>query len=191
MKKLAIITVLAFIFSIFAVSMVMAQAKPSKEPAKTPAKAPAKAAAKEPIKIGAIYDFAGGCYMYSETGVKGLKLAADEINAKGGILGRKLDVFVRDTEGKVDVAVIGLWVDPSNKHFNIMDQVSPRLIIPTHLEDTEALQYAIQKWPSYQRQEKWLSITSDCLPVQTTFILLGYWANEYAKSLKMRAWECR
>ncbi len=93
--------------------------------------------------------------------------------------------------GKVDVAVIGLWVDPSNKHLNIMDQVSPRLIIPTHLEDTDALQYAIQKWPSYQRQEKWLSITPDCLPVQTTFILLGYWANEYAKTFKMQEWECK
>ena len=29
----------------------------------------------------------------------------DEINAKGGILGRKLDLIVRDTEGKVDVGV--------------------------------------------------------------------------------------
>jgi branched-chain amino acid transport system substrate-binding protein len=57
------------------------------------------------IKIGAIYDFAGGCHMYSETGVKGMKIAIDEINGKGGILGRKLEHVVRDTEGKVDVAV--------------------------------------------------------------------------------------
>ena len=82
MRKFAILTVLVFIFSIISVSMVMAQAKP----------APAKPAApsKEPIKIGAIYDFAGGCHMYSESGVKGIKIALDEINAKGGILGRKL-----------------------------------------------------------------------------------------------------
>ena len=97
MKKFAILTVLFFILSIVSVSMVMAQAKP----------APAKAAApsKEPIKIGAIYDFVGGCHMYSESGVKGIRLAMDEINAKGGILGRKVDLFVRDTEGKADVAV--------------------------------------------------------------------------------------
>jgi len=43
--------------------------------------------------------------MYSESGVKGIRLAMDEINAKGGILGRKVDLFVRDTEGKADVAV--------------------------------------------------------------------------------------
>lgn len=100
MKKFAVLTVLIFIVSLLSASMVMAQAKPA--PAKP---APAKAAAKEPIKIGAIYDFAGGCHMYSESGVKGIKIAMDEINAKGGILGRKLDLFVRDTEAKVDVAV--------------------------------------------------------------------------------------
>ena len=57
------------------------------------------------IKIGAIYDFAGGCHMYSEAGIKGIKMATEEINAKGGLLGKKLEYVVRDTEGKVDVAV--------------------------------------------------------------------------------------
>lgn len=106
MRRLAVLTVFVFIFSILSASMVMAQAKPApaKEPAKAPAKpAPKPAAAKEPIKLGAIYCFAGPCYMYSESAIIGIKIAADEINAKGGILGRKLDVIVRDTEMKVDV----------------------------------------------------------------------------------------
>ncbi|MBS1237747.1 MAG: hypothetical protein H6R37_991, partial [Deltaproteobacteria bacterium] len=30
------------------------------------------------IKIGVIYDFAGGCHMYSEAGIKGIKMALDE-----------------------------------------------------------------------------------------------------------------
>jgi branched-chain amino acid transport system substrate-binding protein len=93
MRKFAMLTVLVFMVSIISVPMVMAQAK----------KAPP--ATKEPIKLGVIYDFVGGCHMYSETGIKGLKIALDEINAKGGILGRKLDFIVRDTEGKADVAV--------------------------------------------------------------------------------------
>jgi len=88
MKKFAIFTILVFIFSFISVSIVMAQAKP---------------AAKEPIKFGAIYDFAGGCHMYSESAITGIKLAVAEINAKGGILGRKLEYIVRDTEGKTDV----------------------------------------------------------------------------------------
>lgn len=108
MKRFAVLITVVFLLSLLVVPMVMAQAKPA--PAKEPAKAPAKAAAKpalpkEPIKIGAIYDFAGPCYMYSETGMLGLRIAVEEINAKGGILGRKIEVVVRDTEGKVDVAV--------------------------------------------------------------------------------------
>ena len=43
--------------------------------------------------------------MYSDSAVHGIRIAIDEINAKGGILGRKLDLIVRDTEAKVDVAV--------------------------------------------------------------------------------------
>jgi branched-chain amino acid transport system substrate-binding protein len=100
MKRFAVLTILFFVLSLLTVSMVMAQAKPA--PAKP---APAKAAAKESIKVGSICDFAGPCYMYCETGLKGLEIAVNEINAKGGILGRKVEIIVRDTEMKVDVAV--------------------------------------------------------------------------------------
>ena len=43
--------------------------------------------------------------MYSESGITGIKMAVDEINAAGGILGKKLEYIIRDTEGKTDVAV--------------------------------------------------------------------------------------
>jgi branched-chain amino acid transport system substrate-binding protein len=59
--------------------------------------------AQEPIKLGAIYGFAGPCHMYSESAIKGIKIAVEEINAAGGIMGRKLELIVRDTEMKVDV----------------------------------------------------------------------------------------
>jgi len=95
MRRVAIFTGLVFILGILIAPMVMAQAKPAKP-------AP-KAAPKEPIKLGAIYCFAGPCYMYSESAIHGIRIAAEEINAKGGILGRRLDVTVRDTEMKVDV----------------------------------------------------------------------------------------
>ena len=35
----------------------------------------------------------------------GIKMAVDEINAAGGVLGKKLEYFTRDTEAKTDVAV--------------------------------------------------------------------------------------
>lgn len=96
MRRLAVLIVFMFALSILTTSVVSAQTKP----------APAKpAATKEPIKIGGIYDFAGPCYMYCEAAVNGIRIALDEINTKGGVLGRKLDLVVRDTEMKVDVAV--------------------------------------------------------------------------------------
>jgi branched-chain amino acid transport system substrate-binding protein len=96
MKKLSVLIVFLFAFTVLSASVAFSQAKPG--PAKP-------AASKEPIKIGAIYDFAGACYMYSDSAVHGIRIAIDEINAKGGILGRKLELTVRDTEAKVDVAV--------------------------------------------------------------------------------------
>ncbi|HTY25256.1 MAG TPA: ABC transporter substrate-binding protein [Desulfomonilaceae bacterium] len=63
------------------------------------------ATGQETIKFGAIYDFAGGCHMYSESAMTGIKMAVEEINAAGGVLGKKLEYFTRDTEAKTDVAV--------------------------------------------------------------------------------------
>ena len=63
------------------------------------------AVAQDTIRFGAIYDFAGGCHMYSESAMTGIKMAVEEINAAGGILGKKLEYFTRDTEAKTDVAV--------------------------------------------------------------------------------------
>jgi branched-chain amino acid transport system substrate-binding protein len=59
--------------------------------------------AQEPIRLGAIWGFAGPCHMLSESAVKGIKMAVEEINSAGGILGRKLELIIRDTEMKVDV----------------------------------------------------------------------------------------
>jgi len=84
MKKLALLTVLFFVLTLGMASSVFSQ---------------------DTIKIGVIYDFAGACHMYSEVGVKGIKMAVEEINAKGGILGKKVEFIIRDTEAKVDVAV--------------------------------------------------------------------------------------
>jgi len=84
MKKSALLTALFFALTLVIASSAFSQ---------------------DTIRIGVIYDFAGGCHMYSEVGIKGIKLALEEINAKGGILGKKVEYIVRDTEGKTDVAV--------------------------------------------------------------------------------------
>lgn len=65
------------------------------------------ARAEEPtVKIGAIEDLTGPTARYGIAIKSGFELAADEINAKGGILGgRKIEFLVEDAAGQKDQAV--------------------------------------------------------------------------------------
>jgi branched-chain amino acid transport system substrate-binding protein len=61
--------------------------------------------AAQPIKIGAIYNLTGGMASLDVPASNGAKLAAKEINAAGGVLGRPLELVMYD--GKTDAATIG------------------------------------------------------------------------------------
>ena len=101
MKRLAFFTVVICVLSLLLAPVVLAQAKAA--PAKEATKVAVKTGEKDAIRLGGIWDFAGPCYMLSESAVQGMRIAVEEINAKGGVLGRKMDLIVRDTEMKVDV----------------------------------------------------------------------------------------
>jgi branched-chain amino acid transport system substrate-binding protein len=61
---------------------------------------PALAQSKDPIKIGLAAAVSGGSAASGEAIKRGLQIAIDEINAKGGLLGgRKLELVIRDDEG--------------------------------------------------------------------------------------------
>jgi branched-chain amino acid transport system substrate-binding protein len=61
---------------------------------------PAHAQSKEPVKIGLAAAVSGGSAASGEAIKRGIQIALDEINAKGGVLGgRKLELVVRDDEG--------------------------------------------------------------------------------------------
>lgn len=49
-----------------------------------------------PIKIGVLYPLTGGPAIYGVPAMAGHKMAIDELNAKGGIMGRKVESFERD-----------------------------------------------------------------------------------------------
>jgi len=82
------------------------------------------AVAQEPVKIGAMYPLTGGGAVYGVPAMVGHQLAVEELNAKGGILGRKIESIERDdkmnpsaasstmkeliTKDKVDIVVGGL-----------------------------------------------------------------------------------
>jgi len=58
----------------------------------------APASAQDTLKVGLVAAMSGQSAKSGEAIVRGLSLAIDEINAKGGLLGKKLELIVRDDE---------------------------------------------------------------------------------------------
>ena len=60
----------------------------------------------EPVRIGVLAPLTGGGGPYGADIVKASKLAVDQINAAGGVLGgRKIELFVEDDETNATAAV--------------------------------------------------------------------------------------
>jgi branched-chain amino acid transport system substrate-binding protein len=66
---------------------------------------PFGASAQKPIKVGFPIILSGPGALFGEPASKGAQMFVDEINAKGGVLGRKMELVVRDTKGQPDEAV--------------------------------------------------------------------------------------
>ena len=63
------------------------------------------AVAQKAIRIGYPVILSGPGALIGEPSLKGAQMYVEEINAKGGVLGRKLELVVRDTKGNADEAV--------------------------------------------------------------------------------------
>ncbi len=63
------------------------------------------AVAQKPIKVGYPVILSGPGALIGEPSLKGAQMYVEEINAKGGVLGRKIELVVRDTKGNADEAV--------------------------------------------------------------------------------------
>src|SRR5216683_6335382 len=66
---------------------------------------PLAASAQKPIKVGFPMILSGPGALFGEPASKGAQMFVDEINAKGGVLGRKMELVIRDTKGQPDEAV--------------------------------------------------------------------------------------
>ena len=66
---------------------------------------PLSAIAADTIKIGFPIPLSGPTAVYGEPILKGAEMAVAEINAKGGVLGRKLELLSRDSKANADEAV--------------------------------------------------------------------------------------
>jgi len=66
---------------------------------------PLGAEAQKSIKVGFPMILSGPGALFGSPALKGAEMFVEEINAKGGVLGRKLELLARDTKGKPDEAV--------------------------------------------------------------------------------------
>jgi branched-chain amino acid transport system substrate-binding protein len=71
----------------------------------TAASVPFAASAADSIKIGFPIPLSGPTAVYGVPILKGAEMAVEEINAKGGVLGRKLELLSRDSKANADEAV--------------------------------------------------------------------------------------
>jgi len=63
------------------------------------------AQAADPIKIGVAEALSGGAAQYGISIRNGFQMAADEINAAGGVNGSKIELVIEDEQGKKDEAI--------------------------------------------------------------------------------------
>src|SRR5712692_5410447 len=64
----------------------------------------ANAFSQESIKIGVITDRVGVSKPYSEPSTEGLVFGANEINRRGGVLGRKIELLIEDDQSRPDIS---------------------------------------------------------------------------------------
>jgi len=63
------------------------------------------AAQQKPIRVGYPVILSGPGALIGEPSLKGAQMFVEEINAKGGVLNRKIELVIRDTKGNADEAV--------------------------------------------------------------------------------------
>jgi urea transport system substrate-binding protein len=56
----------------------------------------------EPIKVGSVLDLTGPLNIYGKPKIQATKLAIEDINANGGVLGRQLELVSYDSQSSVD-----------------------------------------------------------------------------------------
>ena len=81
--------------------------------------------------------------------------------------------------GKVDIAITQLSNSYSGmnctnkKGFHLMDQLKPKLIIPTHIFESPCVKIASEKWHGRNSYKSYLSIVPDDLVDETHIIFMG------------------
>lgn len=84
----------------------------------------------EPIKIGYVGDLSGSTAVWGQAGLNGALLTAEEINANGGILGRRVEIVAADGRGQA--------ADSVNAFNKLIDQDKVVAVIGTNFSGCNA-----------------------------------------------------
>jgi hypothetical protein len=96
--------------------------------------------------------------------------------------------------GKVDVALTQFSNSFSTmngdnlKGFNLMDQLNPRLVIPTH-DDQATIKIATERWKGYFSDQRTVTFSADSLPPERSILVLGNLAFAYGTLFNLEAWK--
>src|SRR5258708_16321588 len=63
------------------------------------------ASPKKPIRVGRPIPLSGPPALFGDPASKGAQMYVDEVNAKGGVLGRKVELIIRDSKADANEAV--------------------------------------------------------------------------------------
>jgi hypothetical protein len=97
--------------------------------------------------------------------------------------------------GSVDIAIMQFDNSYSNmnatnmKGFNLMDQVKPRLIIPSAHVSMPTMQIAFGRWTGYFTDSRTVTITPENLPAETSILPLGNLAAAYNTLYHLKPWK--
>lgn len=112
----------------------------------------------------------------------------------GDIGQEKLTADQLKTLGEIDIAITQLSNSYSGmniknlKGFNLMDQVKPKLVIPTHIDEATA-KYAAQKWESYYISGPLKISKADLTGGKTKILFMESWG-KICKGLKIaKKWQ--
>ena len=95
-------------FAVVGSILLASSCEPKKQPAteeKKPTTEPAKPAAAETIKVGAIFSVTGPAAFLGAPEARTVEMLAEELNAAGGVGGRKIELYIKDSGGTTEKAV--------------------------------------------------------------------------------------
>ena len=156
---------------------------------------------KETIKIGALYPLTGGLAQYGEVTQKSSEIAIDDINSKGGINGKKLEIDFQDHQCDSQTAVTLFEQMVSVKNIKIFSGVACSgtiLSIAPKLKENNALlfgtivttpkitgvsPYVFRNWGSDDKEAKLMSEEIRKRGYKKLAII--YEETDYAKGIKL------